>query len=109
MGSGYPAWDSPVHWRHRREFSGNNVMAMGIWYEALMRWVGPASTAHAVGHAAVPHRRDGDGFSIAEGDCHDFHADIHPGAAELPNGIDDDFDGDFFLLLGNIDLTAVHC
>jgi len=64
-GSGYPQWDAPVHWRHDRVLSGNNIMSMGIWYEALMRWVGPAATVHAVGQAVVRHRRDPSGRRVA--------------------------------------------
>ncbi len=63
-GSGFPQWDSPVHWRQDREFSGNNIMTMGIWYEALMRWVGPAATVHAVAQTVVRHRRDGQGRRV---------------------------------------------
>ena len=33
---------SLLHWRHDRNLSGFNILAMGIWYEALMRWVGEA-------------------------------------------------------------------
>jgi hypothetical protein len=37
---------------------------------------------------------DGDGFSAADGDCSELHADIFPGAAEIPcDGIDQDCDG----------------
>ncbi len=32
---------------------------------------------------------DGDGFSVADGDCNDSNPDIYPGATELCNGIDD--------------------
>ena len=63
-GSGYPQWDAPVHWRHDRVLSGNNVMSMGIWYEAIMRWVGPAATVSAVGQAVVRHRRDAAGQRV---------------------------------------------
>jgi len=35
---------------------------------------------------------DGDGYNEIEGDCDDFDADIHPGADEADNGIDDDCD-----------------
>ena len=36
---------------------------------------------------------DGDGYSVANGDCDDTDAAIFPGAAELPNAMDDDCDG----------------
>ncbi len=55
-GSNFPNYDSPVHWRHDRDLSGNNIMAMGIWYEGMMRWVGPAKSVYAVGQSVVPHR-----------------------------------------------------
>lgn len=60
-GSNFPNYDAPVHWRHDRDLSGNNIMAMGIWYECMMRWVGPAKTVHAIGQAVVPHRKNADG------------------------------------------------
>lgn len=60
-GGGFPNYGSSVHWRHDRDLSGNNIMAMGIWYECMMRWVGPARTVHAVGQSVVPHRTDADG------------------------------------------------
>ena len=62
--SGFPQWDSPVHWRHRRDLSGNSVMSMGIWYEAIMRWIGPAATVTALGQSVVRHRTDEDGRRI---------------------------------------------
>lgn len=65
LGSDFPKYDSPIHWRHVREFSGNNIMGMGIWYEAMMRWVGPASTVHAIGRAVVSHRKDDSGRRVA--------------------------------------------
>jgi hypothetical protein len=36
---------------------------------------------------------DGDGFSVADGDCDDNNAAVHPGATEVENGIDDNCDG----------------
>jgi predicted outer membrane repeat protein len=36
---------------------------------------------------------DGDGYSVADGDCDDGNADVHPGADEGCNGRDDDCDG----------------
>jgi predicted dehydrogenase len=58
VGSQFPSYDSALHWRQDRNLSGNNVMSMGIWYEAMMRWVGPAKTVFAVGQSVVAHRRD---------------------------------------------------
>ncbi|MBC8244933.1 MAG: Gfo/Idh/MocA family oxidoreductase [Verrucomicrobia bacterium] len=38
---------SPMHWRQNRELSGNNILALGIYYEAIMRWVGRAANVMA--------------------------------------------------------------
>jgi predicted dehydrogenase len=35
-------------WRWERRFSGENVMALGIVYEAMARWLGPSSAVTAV-------------------------------------------------------------
>lgn len=64
-GSHFPQWDSPASWRHDRDLSGNNIMYMGIWYEAVMRWVGPAKTVQAIGQNVVRHRKRADGGRIA--------------------------------------------
>ena len=47
-----------LHWRQDATVSGLNVMSMGIWYEALTRWLPPASRVMAVTKTAVPRRRD---------------------------------------------------
>ena len=60
-GSNFPDPDLPLHWRHDRDLSGNNIMTMGIWYEALLRWFGPANTVQAAGQSVVKHRLDADG------------------------------------------------
>lgn len=60
-GSDFPNPDLPLHWRHNRDLSGNNIMTMGIWYEAMMRWFGPAKTVQALGQTVVSHRLDEDG------------------------------------------------
>ena len=67
VGSSYPDPDSPLHWRHDRDLSGNNIMSLGIWYEALMRWVGPMSSVCAVGQTVVRHRRNAEGHRTAIG------------------------------------------
>ena len=53
--------DSPLHWRNDRDLSGYNTMHMGIWYEAMMRWIGPASSVKSITRANVKSRRDESG------------------------------------------------
>jgi predicted dehydrogenase len=60
----YPNPDLPLHWRQSRDFSGNNIMALGIWYEQMARWVGHAASAFAVGQVVVKHRRDESGARV---------------------------------------------
>jgi predicted dehydrogenase len=50
--------EAPLHWRQDATLSGLNVMTMGIWYEALMRWLGPARRVMALTKIAVPRRKD---------------------------------------------------
>ncbi|MGH7312354.1 MAG: Gfo/Idh/MocA family protein, partial [Candidatus Rokuibacteriota bacterium] len=47
-----------LHWRQDVRLSGNNVLNMGIWYEAMMRWLGPARRVMAMTRIAVPRRQD---------------------------------------------------
>ena len=65
LGSGFPNGATPVHWRQLREFSGNNIMAMGIFYESFMRWLGPARSVQAIGQNVVRHRVSDDGQRVA--------------------------------------------
>ncbi len=58
---GFADRESPLHWRHDRDLSGNNIMQMGIWYEAIMRWFGPAAGVTAVGRVNVKTREGWDG------------------------------------------------
>ena len=48
----------PLHWRQDIALSGVNIMNMGIWYEAMTRWLGPAARVMAMTKVAVPRRRD---------------------------------------------------
>ena len=50
--------DLPFLWRHDRDLNGMNVMLMGVWYEAIMRWLGPASSITALTRTNVKARRD---------------------------------------------------
>jgi predicted dehydrogenase len=57
-GSTFLDRDAPLHWRQETAHSGTNIMSMGIWYEELMRWVGPAARVAAMGRTFVTMRRD---------------------------------------------------
>ena len=63
--TGFVDYDSPLHWRHDMKLSGLNIMSMGIWYEAIMRWIGTAKTVTAVGKTVVKSRQDGDGKRLS--------------------------------------------
>jgi predicted dehydrogenase len=58
---GFVTPDGLLHWRHDVSLSGNNILNMGIWYEAMMRWVGPARRVMTMTKLAVPRRRDDSG------------------------------------------------
>jgi predicted dehydrogenase len=47
-----------MHWRQDVRLSGNNILNMGIWYEAMMRWLGPARRVMAMTKIARPKRKD---------------------------------------------------
>jgi predicted dehydrogenase len=51
----------PLHWRQDVALSGHNILNMGIWYEAMMRWVGPARRVVALTKIAERRRRDATG------------------------------------------------
>ncbi|MDE0503140.1 MAG: Gfo/Idh/MocA family oxidoreductase, partial [Candidatus Poribacteria bacterium] len=57
--------DAPLHWRENFDLSGLNIMSMGIWYEAVMRWVGEATRVMAMGKTFVRMRVDADGIMRA--------------------------------------------
>jgi len=44
--------------------------------------------------AQCPQDLDEDGWTVEQGDCADDWPAVHPGAAELCNGFDDDCDGE---------------
>ena len=55
--------EGALGWRRDMDLSGFNVMAMGIWYEAIMRWVGEASRVVAMGRTFTPMRQDAAGIA----------------------------------------------
>jgi predicted dehydrogenase len=74
--------ETPLHWRQRQDLSGFNILTMGIWYEAAMRWVGPASAVFARTRIYTPQRRDPETGSLVTVDVPD-HLDI---VADLARG-----------------------
>ncbi len=56
--NGFADYDSPLHWRQNRDLSGYNILQMGIWYEGIIRWTGPASKVMAMTNVVVRNRRD---------------------------------------------------
>lgn len=73
---------APLHWRHDKDLSGQNIMSMGIWYEALMRWVGVATRVTATGKTFVNTRTDWEGrrVGVRIPDHIDILADLACGA-----------------------------
>ena len=55
---GFLDQDAPLSWRQDFDLSGYNVMLMGVWYEAVMRWVGEATRVLALGKTYVKMRPD---------------------------------------------------
>ncbi|MFQ5802269.1 MAG: Gfo/Idh/MocA family protein [Candidatus Methylomirabilales bacterium] len=74
--------ESLLHWRQDADLSGFNTLTMGIWYEAMMRWVGPATRVMAMTKVCVPHRKDASGVlrAVTVPDHVDIIADLACGA-----------------------------
>ena len=74
--------ESPLHWRHNRDLSGLNILGMGIWYEAVMRWVGEATTVRAMTRVSVKQRKDSSGLikAVSVPDHADILAEMACGA-----------------------------
>jgi len=54
--------DAALHWRQDTDLSGYNVMTLGIWYEAVMRWVGEATRVTAMTEVFIKTRNAADGL-----------------------------------------------
>jgi predicted dehydrogenase len=57
----FPDPAEPLHWRQDVALSGHNILNMGIWYEAMSRWLGPARRVMAMGKVAVARRKNAGG------------------------------------------------
>jgi len=53
---GFADPSAPLSWRLDRDLSGLNTMGMGIWYEAVARWVGHARRLTAMSKVCVKQR-----------------------------------------------------
>ncbi len=83
VSSGWLNRDTPLTWRLNRDYSGMNVLSMGIWYECLSRWVGPATAVMARTRTAVPYRMDeerGERRAVTVPDHVEVLADLQNGA-----------------------------
>ena len=58
-------YDAPLHWRQDRTLSGYNILGMGIWYETIMRFVGPATKVQAMTRTFANRRMDENGVMRA--------------------------------------------
>lgn len=45
-----PPAKGPAHWRRNIKYSGNNIMVLGIAYETILRWFGPADWVSATAY-----------------------------------------------------------
>ena len=82
MRGGFIDSTAPMHWRQNIELSGNNIMAMGIYYEAIIRWVSRASTVMALGKIFTEQRANehGDPKPVKVPEHLDVVADLECGA-----------------------------
>jgi predicted dehydrogenase len=73
---------APLHWREDVACSGFNTMSLGIWYEALLRWVGEADRVVARGRTIATMRKDASGNlrAVRVPDHLDIIADMACGA-----------------------------
>ena len=58
ISSGFVNPEAPMNFRMDRDLSGVNTLVLGIYYESLLRWIGPASAVTARTRLAVPFRHD---------------------------------------------------
>ena len=81
-GSGLDESD-PLHWRHRSDYSGHNMMQLGIFNETIQRWLGDTTRVTAHARTFVPSRVDaetGERYQITIPDSLGIFADMANGA-----------------------------
>ncbi|MCK9495939.1 MAG: Gfo/Idh/MocA family oxidoreductase [Dehalococcoidia bacterium] len=52
--------ETPLHWRERVEYSGTNTMTLGLYIEAVHRWLGPTARVMADGTTFLDERTNPD-------------------------------------------------
>jgi predicted dehydrogenase len=72
--SDFVDFSGSLHWRQDRDLSGLNILTMGIWYEAILRWIGEARKVMAMARVTVKQRKDAQG--VARTITVPDHADI---------------------------------
>ena len=74
--------ESPMHWRQNAELSGNNILAMGIYYEAIVRWAGRVTNVMARAKTFTVQRlnESGEPESVGVPEHLDVVADLKCGA-----------------------------
>ena len=74
--------DATMHWRQNIDYSGNNIMAMGIYYEAIVRWTSRATKVVAKAKTFTKQRPDENGIlqSVYIPEHLDVVADLECGA-----------------------------
>ena len=82
VSSGLMNHEAPLTWRLNRAYSGVNILSMGIWYECISRWVGPAQSIMARTRIATPYRFDAERGERRAVDVPD-HVEV---LADLANG-----------------------
>ena len=64
LGNAFMDQGGPMHWRNARDLSGYNILNMGIWYEAMIRWVGRATKVTAMTSINVNSRKEENGEMV---------------------------------------------
>ena len=82
LGNNFMDRGGPMHWRNDRDLSGFNILNMGIWYEAMIRWVGRATSVIAMTKINVSSRKNeaGEMVSVSVPDQVDIIAELANGA-----------------------------
>ncbi len=58
--------ESALHWRQNAQYSGLNMLALGILHETLIRWTPDPESVMAMSHCFIPRRRDEDSGGMVD-------------------------------------------